>query len=105
MRIPETPRSVNELDLMRLLERYGEGHATWYPDGEALGTEAKNACRLLHAHIVQMVNHVFAYILDRVGSHEMDTFTMHDRMHGLKVSHLMWHILSRSAAASYRRRR
>jgi hypothetical protein len=52
-----------------------------------------------------MVNHVFAYILDRVGSHEMDTFTMHDRMHGLKVSHLMWHILSRSAAASYRRRR
>ncbi len=94
MRIPETPRSVGALDLMKLLEDYAEGRTTWYPDQQQLGSDTKKACRALHTNIVQMVDHVFAYVLDRATSHEMDTFTMHDRMHGLKVAHLMWHILS-----------
>jgi hypothetical protein len=36
---------------------------------------------------------MFAFILDRVTAREMETFTMHDRVHGRKVAHLMWHIL------------
>ena len=94
MRIPETPDSVSALDLMKLLESYAEGSSTWYPDGAQLGSETQKSCRVLHTNIVQVVEHIFAYILDRVTAREMDTFTMHDRRHGLKVAHLMWHILA-----------
>jgi len=31
--------------------------------------------------------------MDRITAREMQEFTMHDRGHGLKVAHLMWHIM------------
>jgi hypothetical protein len=31
--------------------------------------------------------------MDRVTAREMQGFTMHDRSHGMKVAHLMWHLL------------
>jgi hypothetical protein len=93
MRIPETPASVSDLDLMKHLQDYAEGRASWYPDDTALGENAKKACRRLHTDIVALVEQVFAFIMDRSTARELDTFTMHDRVHGRKVAHLMWHIL------------
>lgn len=95
MQVPETPKSVHDLDLMKQLERYATGVASWDPE-TAVGPNAQNACKLLHANVVAIVEKAIAPILDRVTAKEMDTFTMHDRSHGLKVSHLMWHILEPS---------
>src|SRR5207253_4361653 len=94
LQIPETPASVQNLDLLKLLEDYSHGRKTWYLDGKPLGPAAQQASRFLHTHIVKMVDQVFASILDRVTARELDTFTMHDRNHGRKVAHPMWHILS-----------
>lgn len=94
LQIPETPDSVQNLDLMKLLEGYAQGEKTWRGDSRPLGPDAKQASRSLHTHIVEIVEEVFASILDRVTARELDTFTMHDRNHGKKVAHLMWHILS-----------
>ncbi len=94
MRIPETPASVAELDLMKRLEDYAEGRETWHHDRSPLGQNAKKACRVLHTDLVQIVEQVFAYIMDRTTARELDTFTMHDRVHGRKAAHLMWHILT-----------
>jgi len=90
MQVPETPATVQELDLMRLLERYAKGESSW--TGESLGPELRQACNTLHAELVNLVNQVFAYLMDRANAREMDLFTMHDRRHGQKVAHLMWHI-------------
>ena len=84
MRIPETPASVSDLDLMKHLQDYAEGRASWYPDDTALGENAKKACRRLHTDIVALVEQVFAFIMDRSTARELDTFTMHDRVHGRK---------------------
>ena len=94
MRIPEPPNDVDQLDLMRLLNSYAEGQATWFLDGTPLGPHLKQACRSLHTQIIELVTHVFAFVLDRVNAREMDMFTMHDRRHGAKVAHLMWHIIA-----------
>ena len=93
MQVPETPQSVAELDLMRRLEDYANGNASWTADGTAIGENAKRACRTLHTSLANLINGLFAYILDRVTAREMEAFTMHDRVHGRKVAHLMWHIL------------
>jgi hypothetical protein len=93
MQVPETPKSIEELDLMRRLAAYAQGKANWNPERE-LGDDARASCEALHSNIVQCVNKVLARILDRVTAREMDTFTMHDHTHGLKVAHLMWHILA-----------
>ncbi|HEX8130132.1 MAG TPA: ATP-binding protein [Pyrinomonadaceae bacterium] len=93
MQIPETPSSVMELDLMRRLDEYANGSASWLPDERAIGENARQACRTLHTNLTNLVNGMFAFILDRVTAREMETFTMHDRVHGRKVAHLMWHIL------------
>jgi hypothetical protein len=94
MKIPETPGSVSELDLMKRLEAYAEGKETWEKSGALPGPHAKQACRTLHTNIVNMVEKVLAPIMDRSTAKELDTFTMHDRVHGRKVAHLMWHILT-----------
>ncbi|MFZ0322353.1 MAG: hypothetical protein WAL56_24715, partial [Candidatus Sulfotelmatobacter sp.] len=94
MKIPETPASVSELDLMKRLQAYEKGEATWHRDRTPLGENAKKASRALHTRIVEMVEKVLAPIMDRATARELDTFTMHDRVHGRKVAHLMWHILS-----------
>jgi hypothetical protein len=92
MRVSETPTSVEDLDLMKLLEAYGNGSATWRRD-EELGTIEKAECQRLHSALTSAVKKIFGPILDRISAREMRTFTMHDSVHGLKVSHLMWHII------------
>jgi hypothetical protein len=94
VKVTETPSTIEQLDLLKRLEDYAEGRATWLPNNAPLGPDSKKACRQLHTQIVKIVEGVFASILDRVTARELDTFTMHDRNHGLKVAHLMWHILS-----------
>lgn len=93
MQVPETPQSITELDLMERLDQYASGAASWLPDGGGVGDSARQACRTLHTNLTNLVNGVFAFVLDRVTAREMETFTMHDRVHGRKVAHLMWHIL------------
>lgn len=63
MRIPETPASVSGLDLMKRLELYAQGKASWQK--EKLGPNAKKACAVLHAHTVQFVEKVLAPIMNR----------------------------------------
>ncbi|WP_375773091.1 ATP-binding protein [Archangium gephyra] len=77
---------------MKLLDSYANGNAAW--DGEALGPQMREACRTLHSAIIGVVNKFFAPYLDRVTTREMEAFTLHDRVHGRKVAHLMWHILT-----------
>src|SRR5581483_6804645 len=97
MQIPETPENVEALDLMKRLKSYADGDAMWQADGVALGNDAKQACLTLYNGLAQLVSKVFAPLMDRVTAREMETYTMHDHKHGLKVSHLMWHILSPEA--------
>jgi hypothetical protein len=93
MQIPETPKSLESLNLLIQLDAYAKGAATPRTTGELLGEEARKACRSLHTNLVAVVEHVFAPLMDRATAGALETFTMHDRMHGLKVAHLMWHIL------------
>jgi hypothetical protein len=93
MQVPETPQSIEQLDLMKQLKGYADGVTTWSRDERPLGPHAKRACLNLYNSLVQVVDKIFAILLDRVTAREMDTYTMHDRVHGLKVAHLMWHIL------------
>ena len=93
MQVPETPKSVRDLDLMRRLKTYASGAASWAATF-ASGEQARAACESLYTNIADLVEKVLHEILDRVNAREMDTFTMHDRTHGLKVAHLMWHVLS-----------
>jgi Histidine kinase-, DNA gyrase B-, and HSP90-like ATPase len=92
MKIPETPASVSDLDLMKRLDAYAQGKDSWRAD--EIGSAARKACRTLHTHIVSIVDEVLAPIMNRATARELDTFTMHDERHGRKVAHLMWHILS-----------
>lgn len=95
MQIPEPPRTAEELDLMRRLRAYADGDANWNP-GQVVGPSAKAACRSLYDGVLRFIDKVLNPLLDRIGAREMDNFTMHDRMHGAKVAHLMWQILSSS---------
>jgi len=95
MQIPETPGTVEGLDLMKRLEAYSNGKGTWEP-GSPLGDRARLACKALHTNIIELLNKAIAPLLDRISAREMETFTMHDRTHALKVAHLMWHILEPS---------
>lgn len=90
MQIPETPKRVDDLDLVKRLAAYGRGEATW---NAPLGEDTRAACERLHSEIKCLVEKALAPLLDRVTTREMETFTLHDRTHGLKVAHLMWHIL------------
>jgi hypothetical protein len=82
MQIPETPQSVTELELMKRLDEYAGGTASWLPDEGDVGEGARQACRTLHTNLINLINGMFAYVLDRVTAREMETFTMHDRVHG-----------------------
>jgi hypothetical protein len=39
MRIPETPRDITDLDLMKTLDAYAEGAASWFADGLPVGPD------------------------------------------------------------------
>lgn len=92
MRLTETPEKCANLGLMKLLADYGEGRTSWRIN-DPLGDIERAECRRLHAALVDVVDRLFAPMLDRVNAREMKTFTMHDSKHGLKVAHLMWSIL------------
>src|ERR1044072_1422492 len=96
MQVPETPESIEHLDLMKRLKSYAEGQSTWQEDGSEPGPDARRACLSLYNFLVQFVEKILAPLLDRVTSREIETYTMHDHPHGLKVAHLMWHILTPS---------
>lgn len=93
MQIPETPQSVEKLDLMIRLNEYANGNANWDATGNGLGANARAACRSLHDNLLRLIKESFAPLLTRTTAHEMETFTVHDPSHGRKVAHLMWHIL------------
>jgi hypothetical protein len=65
----------------------------WHSDDSVLSSGEKKASRVLHTQTLRIVEQVFALIMDRATVRELDTFTMHDQVHGRKVAHLMWHIL------------
>lgn len=93
MQIPETPQSVQKLDLMKRLNAYARGEATWYDDRREIGPVARQACGVLYSDLARLVEVVFDPILTRTTSREMEMFTMHDSTHARKVGHLMWYIL------------
>jgi molecular chaperone HtpG len=93
MQITETPQTVEDLDLMKRLHEYADGRASWTAEGDTLGNGARRECTTLYSNILSLVHHVLTPLLDRVHAREMETFTLHDRRHALKVAHLMWHIL------------
>ena len=94
MQIPETPGSVENLDLLKRLRAYADGKASWSGDPDRPGPELMQACRRLYAQLIEVTTSIFAFLLDRVTAHEMEVFTLHDRVHGRKVAHLMWHIMA-----------
>jgi Histidine kinase-, DNA gyrase B-, and HSP90-like ATPase len=95
-RVPERPESLADLDLMKRLKRLSEGDATWHADGHSLGLHEREVCGLLHSNLVGLIDRCVSPLLDRIAAREMQTFTMHDRNHGLKVAHLMWQIIKPS---------
>ena len=96
MRVPERPQRLSDIDLMMRLKAYSEGKATWFPSGQELGFHEQTACQELHVHLTALIERCLHPLMDRVTSREMQGFTMHDRGHGLKVTHLMWHIMEPS---------
>ncbi len=93
MQIPETPEKTEQLNLMERLQAYASGKSTWKEKRQRPGEGERRACKVLHVGLVESVGKILAPLLDRVTSREMETFTLHDRVHGRKVAHLMWHIL------------
>ena len=93
MQIPETPTKIEELDLIKQLSDYSNGKTSWLEHQHPLGQNQKKACEFLHANIISLVDKMFNPLLGRINAREMETFTMHDSKHALKVAHLMWHFL------------
>ncbi len=93
MQIPETPLSIQELDLMKRLNAYATGSSSWITEESSIGQNTKAECQTLYTNIVSFVTKMLVPLLDRIKAREMETFTMHDSNHSLKVAHLIWHIL------------
>ena len=92
MNIPERPQAVHELDLLKRLEDYATGRGGWRDTPP--GSREQAACRALHTGVIAFVERCLQPLMNRVTAQEMRGFTMHDSSHGLKVAHLMWHILT-----------
>lgn len=93
MQISETPTSISDLDLVRRLNAYAEGTATYLSVGQSIGEQARQACRELQTRLIGLERTV-GPLLDKVTAKEMDAFTAHDRLHALKVANIMWFIIS-----------
>jgi hypothetical protein len=94
MQMPETPTGIDQLDLMKKLDDYAQGKATWLPEQTKIGHKTRQACQVLHAGLVLFAENMLTPLLARINAREMETFTMHDADHALKVAHLIWHILT-----------
>lgn len=88
----EHPTDFTDLDLMKHLKSYSNGKKSWKKN--RLSKREKEACEELYANLIQLVTKVFTPLINRVNAQEMQTFTMHDSQHAIKVAYLMWHILS-----------
>ncbi len=64
MEIPETPKAVEQLDLMRRLHAYATGRASWKEPRTKVGENERRACNALYVGIVELVNKVLAPLLD-----------------------------------------
>lgn len=93
MKIPETPKSLIDLDLMIRLRSYADRSETWKHDNEKPGERESKLCLALYTNVANIVEKALYPILDKINAREMESFTLHDHNHGLKVAHLMWHIL------------
>jgi hypothetical protein len=93
MQIPETPDHFADLDLLKQLDSYAKGVATYLVDGPKLGKEAREACERLHSDLLRLADAITP-LLNKVNAKEMDAFTMHDAKHARKVAHLMWYVLT-----------
>lgn len=78
MQISKTPASIEKLDLMIMLKEK-------FSDDED--------CQILHSNIISFVNKMLIPLLSKINAREMESFTMHDSKHSLKVAHLMFHII------------
>jgi len=78
MQIPKTPSTFEELDLIQQLKEYSRS------DIEV---------DKLFTNITSFVKDMLIPLLGKINAREMETFTMHDPNHALKVSHLMWYII------------
>lgn len=90
--IPETPRRFADLDLLKRLDSYAQGEVDWDAINPP-GDQVKQECASLHARLLDL-SRVVSNLLDKINAREMESFTMHDRNHALKVAHIMWHILT-----------
>ncbi|MHA1942200.1 MAG: HD domain-containing protein [Candidatus Hodarchaeales archaeon] len=94
MRLPETPTKMEDLGLLKRLKEYVDKKATWKVDNEAVGEKESQSCATLYTNIIDVIEKAIAPLLDKINAREMSTFTLHDRMHGYKVAHIMWYIIS-----------
>jgi len=78
MQIPKTPSTFEELDLIQQLKEYSKSD-----------TEVAK----LFTNITSFVKDMLTPLLGKINAREMETFTMHDPNHALKVAHLMWYII------------
>lgn len=78
MRVPKTPTSIEKLDLMIMLKQK-------FPEDEA--------CQSLYTNTVSLVNKMLIPLLGKINAREMESFTMHDSTHAMKVAHLMFNII------------
>lgn len=51
MQIPETPPSIQELDLMKRLNAYATGSSSWIKDEISIGQNKKSECQTLYTNI------------------------------------------------------
>ena len=78
MQIPKTPLTFEELDLIQQLKEYSESD-----------TEVAK----LFTNITSFVKDMLTPLLGKINARQMETFTMHDPNHALKVAQLMWYII------------
>ena len=55
MHVPQSPDFLRDLDLMRRLDTYANGNATWHNDDRALGQRERAACQQLYANLSNFV--------------------------------------------------
>ncbi len=92
LQIPETPKVISDLDIMKRLDDYANSRESWLPSSCSIKMSTREACKELYSTIIKFEK-VVSPLLRRTNAKEMDKFTMHDELHALKVAHLMWHII------------
>ena len=66
MQLPQRLDFLRDLDLMRRLDAYAVGNATWHNDGRVLGQHERAACQQLYANLSNFVEQCLHPLMDRV---------------------------------------